>query len=279
MNQTTDSGPITIDVRQVLASRLGRRVRYVPRFVTNALERLICQRQLNELLRYAYPRRGADFCEAVLKHLDVTIDVKDSDRLPANSRCIFVSNHPLGGLDGMAMIAWLSRRYNSAVHFVVNDLLMAVEPLTDCFIPVNKHGAQSRSTADNLDSVLAGNDPVIIYPAGLCSRRQPDGTIADRKWNKMFVNKAIASQRDIVPIYFGGTNSDGFYRAAARRERLGIKFNIEMILLPREIFRQAGRTFTVCCGTPVAWQSLAGGTEAVHTAATLRRTVYDLAQQ
>lgn len=278
MIETNDSGPIKIDVGQVLASRLGRRARFVPGFMVRALERLICQDQLNDMLSYAYPRRGAEFCSAVLDRLGVTVDVCHADRLPADGRCIFASNHPLGGLDGMAMIAWLSRHYGSHVNFVVNDLLMAVEPLTDCFVPVNKHGAQSRATARSLDAILAGPEPVIVYPAGLCSRRQPDGTIADRRWNKMFVNKAIASHRDIVPIFFDGTNSDSFYRAAARRERLGIKFNIEMILLPREVFRQAGRCFTVSCGEPVAWQSLAGGADAAATAEALRKKVYDLAQ-
>mgnify|MGYP001530943483 FL=1 len=268
--------PIRIDVGGVLASRLGDKARFVPRFLVRWLEKLICQDKLNQLLESNYPLRGAEFCDGVLCDLDVTIDIRNENLLPKNPRCIIVSNHPLGGLDGMSMISWLSRHYNRPVHFVVNDLLMAVEPLTDCFVPVNKHGRQSRSSLGSLEEALAGDGPVVIYPAGLCSRLGDDGVVADLAWNKMFVTKAIESRRDIVPVHFDGHNSPSFYRWARIRQRLGIKFNFEMLLLPREVFRSRGKTFTITCGTPVPWQSLEGGAKAASTAAQLRRQVYAL---
>lgn len=268
--------PIRIDVGGVLASRLGGKARFVPRFLIRWLEKLICQDQLNQLLESNYPLRGAEFCDGVLCDLDVTIDIRNENLLPKNPRCIIVSNHPLGGLDGMSMISWLSRHYNRPVRFVVNDLLMAVEPLTDCFVPVNKHGRQSRSSLVSLEEALAGDGPVVIYPAGLCSRLGDDGVVVDLAWNKMFVTKAIESRRDIVPVHFDGHNSPSFYRWARIRQRLGIKFNFEMLLLPREVFRSRGKTFTITCGTPVPWQSLEGGAKAASTAAQLRRQVYAL---
>ncbi len=268
--------PIRIDVGGVLASRLGGKARFVPRFLIRWLEKLICQDQLNQLLESNYPLRGAEFCDGVLCDLDVTIDIRNENLLPKNPRCIIVSNHPLGGLDGMSMISWLSRHYNRPVRFVVNDLLMAVEPLTDCFVPVNKHGRQSRSSLVSLEEALAGDGPVVIYPAGLCSRLGDDGVVADLAWTKMFVTKAIESRRDIVPVHFDGHNSPSFYRWARIRQRLGIKFNFEMLLLPREVFRSRGKTFTITCGTPVPWQSLEGGAKAASTAAQLRRQVYAL---
>lgn len=268
--------PIRIDVGGVLASRLGGKARFVPRFLVRWLEKLICQDKLNQLLESNYPLRGAEFCDGVLCDLDVTIDIRNENLLPKNPRCIIVSNHPLGGLDGMSMISWLSRHYNRPVHFVVNDLLMAVEPLTDCFVPVNKHGRQSRSSLGSLEEALAGDGPVVISPAGLCSRLGDDGVVADLAWNKMFVTKAIESRRDIVPVHFDGHNSPSFYRWARIRQRLGIKFNFEMLLLPREVFRSRGKTFTITCGTPVPWQSLEGGAKAASTAAQLRRQVYAL---
>lgn len=268
--------PIRIDVGGVLASRLGGKARFVPRFLIRWLEKLICQDQLNQLLESNYPLRGAEFCDGVLCDLDVTIDIRNENLLPKNPRCIIVSNHPLGGLDGMSMISWLSRHYNRPVRFVVNDLLMAVEPLTDCFVPVNKHGRQSRSSLVSLEEALAGDGPVVIYPAGLCSRLGDDGVVADLAWNKMFVTKAIESRRDIVPVHFDGHNSPSFYRWARIRQRLGIKFNFEMLLLPREVFRSRGKTYTITCGTPVPWQSLEGGAKAASTAAQLRRQVYAL---
>lgn len=270
------SQPIRIDVAAVVRSKLGNRARFVPRFLTKALARLICQDGLNELLETNFPRRGADFCEGVLDSLSVKLDVRGEENLPHEKRIIIVSNHPLGGLDGMSMIAWLSRHYGSNVHFVVNDLLMAVEPLTECFVPVNKTGRQNKGHAGALDTALAGDDPVVIYPAGLCSRLGSDGEIADLQWHKMFVNKAIESHRDIVPVFFDGCNSRSFYRAARWRNRLKIKFNFEMLLLPREVFRSAGKRFTLTVGKPIDWQKLEGGAAARATADAIRRTVYSL---
>ena len=270
---------IQIDIGRELSQKLGRRARYVPRILVKAIERLIRQDELNDLLVRNFPRRGAEFCEGVLDTLGVKLEVKDAARLPASPRCIIASNHPLGGLDGMSMIAWLHRHYNCPVHFVVNDLLMAVDPLRDCFVPINKHGAQSRGAAKLIDEVLAGDDPVVIYPAGLVSRLGDDGRIADLEWRKMVVNKAIESRRDIVPVHFAGENSPSFYRWARRRLRLGIKFNFEMVLLPRELFRAGGKTFTLTCGDPIAWQSLRGGRDAAAEAARIRNIVYSLSQE
>ena len=79
-----------------------------------------------------------------------------------------------------------------------------------------------------------------------------------------------------MPVFFDGENSPSFYRWARRRKRLGIKFNFEMVLLPREVFRARGKTFTLTCGEPVAWSSLHGGPDASREVARLRETVYSL---
>ena len=154
---------------------------------------MICQEQLNEMLRVNYPRRGPAFSQGVLDHLNIKINVEHSERLPRpdDSRVIIVSNHPLGGLDGMAMISYFSRHFGRDVKFVVNDLLMAIEPLTDVFLPINKHGAQSRQAICDIDNAMAGDAPIIMYPAGVCSRRMPDKSICDLEWQKMFIAKDI----------------------------------------------------------------------------------------
>ncbi len=270
------SSLIKIDVGAVLRSRLGRKARYVPGFAVRWLERLICQDELNALLESNYPRRGAEFCRGVLSDLNLRLDVRHGERMPDDGRVIVVSNHPLGGLDGIAMIAWLSERYPGLpVHFVVNDLLMAVEPLRDCFVPVNKHGAQSRDYARKLDEVLAGPGPVVIYPAGLVSRLGDDGRVADLEWRKMAFIKAVETRRDIVPVHFAGANSPSFYRWARRRLRAGLKFNYEMVLLPRELVRSRDKTFTLTVGEPVSWQTIASG-KAAEIARALRELVYSL---
>lgn len=271
-NEMKSSGPIHIDLDAVLRSRLGSRK--VPGWIVHRLEKLIRQDELNALLEYAYPRRGADFCAAVIEHLGIDINVKGTENFPADGRAIFVSNHPLGGLDGMALINMVAGHYGKEPLFVVNDLLMAVEPLTDVFLPVNKHGAQSRGAISGIDKAMASDRPVIIFPAGLCSRKIGDA-ITDLEWKKMFVQKAIEFKRDIVPMYFGAVNSPSFYRWANIRKKLGIKFNIEMALLPGEIFKSAGKTFTISIGPAVSWQTLPSDARA--GAMLLRHRTYSMA--
>lgn len=263
-NQSSASqGPIRIDVESVIRSRLGARASRVPSWLVRRLERIVCQDEMNEMLSIAYPARGAEFCHAVLEHLDITVKAEHEERLPIpeHGRVIFVSNHPLGGLDGLALIDFVTSHYGKEPYFVVNDLLMAVEPLTDVFLPINKHGAQSRSAIAAIDRAMASDRPVIIFPAGMCSRRKGKG-IADLEWKKMFVHKAREFCRDIVPLRFEARNSDRFYRAAQWRERLGIKFNIEMILLPGELFKAKGSTFTIHVGKTVRADSLSADSNA-----------------
>ncbi|MDE6285398.1 MAG: 1-acyl-sn-glycerol-3-phosphate acyltransferase [Muribaculaceae bacterium] len=272
----TPQAPLRINLKQLLRDRLGRWGRIVPGFLVRKLEKLVCQEQLNELLEHNFPRRGADFCRGVLDDLDVTVRVQGVENLPPPSqrRVLLVCNHPLGGLDGISLIAWFSSYFGCDLQVVVNDLLMAVEPLGECFVPVNKHGAQSRGTARSIDAAMASDAPVLMFPAGLCSRQGDDGTIADLKWNKMFLRKARTYGRDIVPLYFDGRNSDRFYKAARRRVRTGLKFNFEMVLLPGEVFASRGKCFTVTCGTPLPCASLGPATD--EEAARIRNIVYNL---
>lgn len=278
---TEKAQAIQINLRQIVRERLGRYSRLVPGFILRRLEKTVCQDELNELLRNNFPRQGAEFCEGVLADLDVKLTVVGEDKLPspAQRRVVIVSNHPLGGLDGMALIAWATRRYGGKVHFVVNDLLNAVAPLRSVFVPVNKHGSQSRESIRAVDEAFAGNDPVLVFPAGLCSRRGTDGKIADLEWQKMFVNKAVEHRRDVVPLYFSGRNSDFFYNFAKIRKQLGLKFNIEMIYLPSEVFRARGSRFTLVCGDTIGWRELRSGKAAMEQAAEIRSLVYSLASR
>ena len=111
---------------------------------------------------------------------------------------------------------------------------MNLKPLTPCFIPVNSYGKQSRSLAKDLDEVMTGDNQLLVFPAGMCSRRQ-NGKILDLPWKKWFVTNAVSQERDVVPIFFKGQNSNFFYNFALIRKKLGIKFNIELIYLPDEM--------------------------------------------
>lgn len=271
--------PLSIDLDAVLRSRVPGVRRWMPRWLVRRFEKLICQDEMNEMLRVAGGRRGSAFCRSVLEHLGIDVSVKGSELLPPSSdtRVLFISNHPLGGLDGIALIDFIAARYGVEPLFVVNDLLMAIEPLRDVFVPINKHGSQSREAARAVDEAFASSRPLIIFPAGLVSRRRKGGEIADLQWQKMFVSKARMSGRTIIPLYFSGRNSSFFYNFAKFRTSVGLKFNIEMVRLPREVFRAAGSHFDILVGSPVAPGNLIRQGESLRDAADrLRDQVYDL---
>lgn len=272
-------GPLEINVGEVLRQRIPRYWRFIPRRLVHWLERTVCQDELNRLLRDNFPRRDADFCRGVLDDLGVTVNFHNLDNLPPKeqTRVLFVSNHPLGGLDGMALIDFVRTYYGVAPRFVVNDLLNVVEPLSDTFIPVNKHGAQSREAIRRLDDAFASDAPLLMFPAGLVSRRGKKGVVADLEWQKMFVAKARQYGRDIIPLHFYGENSSFFYKFAKFRRRIGLKFNIEMIYLPREVFRSKGKTFDVVVGKPIPHASL-DDMPSARKAQQIRQMVYELAK-
>ncbi len=267
--------PMKIDVDKVLRTRLPRHYRYIPRFVVRWLERTICQDQLNAILKKMAGKSSVDAAAAALEEMHITLESTGLEQLP-QGRYLFVSNHPLGGLDGLALITLLGNRYEHHIKFLVNDLLMAVEPLRGVFLPVNKYGSQSRDTALQIEDALKGDKQIITFPAGLCSRMQPDGNIADLPWQKSAVVHAIHNQRDIVPVYFDAQNSKFFYRFAKWRKKLGIKFNIELIFLPKEMIKKCGSTLRVIIGDPIPWSSL-DASHPKQEAARLRQTVINMA--
>lgn len=222
-------GPLVIDLHSILRKRLPKKIsRFIPGFVISGLARLIRQEELNEILRVTYPSRGSEFSRKVLKHLDIKLTVDGLENLPSDIRFMFASNHPLGGLDGIALIAVLGEKYGDEnIRFLVNDMLMNVEPLRDVFLPINKFGKQGREASLLISEALNSDKQILQFPAGLCSRLHSNGEISDLEWQKSFVAKAIETKRDIVPLYFEGRNTKKFYRTARLRKRLGLKFNIE----------------------------------------------------
>lgn len=272
-------GPLVIDLRAILRNRLPRKInRLVPGFLISGLQRIIREKELNEILRVTYPKRGSEFSQAVLRHLDINLTVEGLENLPEDGRFMFASNHPLGGLDGIALIAILGEKYGDQnIRFLVNDMLMNVEPLRDVFLPVNKFGRQGREASLAITDALESHRQVLQFPAGLCSRLNSKGEIADLEWQKSFVAKAIETQRDIVPLRFIGENSNKFYRIAKWRKKLGFKFNFEQILLPSEVCKARGKHFKIIFGDPISWQSLKqSGKSAKSLAAEIRQKVYDI---
>ncbi|MDH8702333.1 putative hemolysin [Dysgonomonadaceae bacterium PH5-43] len=265
-----------INVKDIIKNKAPKLYKKLPAFVINWLAKLICQDGVNDILRKNANVTGVDFMENAIKDFGVSLNLKGKENLPSiNSKCIFVSNHPLGGLDGICLSAVLGRRYNKQIKYLVNDILYFLTPLREIFIPINKHGSQAKSAIVAINDAFASENQIITFPAGLCSRKN-NGKIKDLEWKKMFVTKAIEYKRDIVPVFFEAQNSNLFYNIANIRKKIGIKFNIEMLLLPKEMFKAKGSTFTIHFGKPISWETLDSSKSHQQWAEEIKNIVYNI---
>lgn len=265
-----------IDIDKVLQSKMGTKTKWVPRFVVNWLKRIVHQDEINRFIEQEGDKQGVEWIEDALTYLDTKIVVEGAENLPDASdprRYTFVSNHPLGGLDGLALGVVIGRKYEGRVKYLVNDLLMNLQGLAPLFIPINKTGKQSRNFPAIVEAGFSSDNHIIMFPAGLCSRRT-NGVIRDLEWKKTFVTKSVETQRDVVPIYFEGRNSDFFYRLANISKALGIKFNIAMLFLADEMFKNQHNTFTVRIGKPIAWQTFDKSKSPMEWAEYVKQQVY-----
>jgi putative hemolysin len=260
-----------INLDKIFAGKNPRIYQLIPGFVMSYLKRVIHQDELNEGLYRHRDKYGLDFIDAILDEFGVIVETKGIDNLPKRGRYLIASNHPLGGLDGMALMREIGRIRTDFI-FPVNDLLMNLPNLREFFIPINKHG----SNAENvklINDTFAGNALLLYFPAGLVSRKQR-GRIMDLEWKKTFISKAIQFERDIVPVHISGRNTDFFYRLANWRTRLGIRANIEMLYLVDEMFKQKDKIIKITFGKPIPVETFDKSRSRTEWAARLRAHVY-----
>ena len=254
LKRMADDSLFLIDIDKVLREKAPKHYKYIPKFVVSYLKKIVHQEELNVFLYESRDKMGVDFLKACLEFLDAKIVVKGEENLPKEGLYTFVSNHPLGGQDGVALGYVLGSFYNGKVKYMVNDLLMNLHGLAPLCIPINKTGKQAKDFPRMVEAGFASDDQLIMFPAGLCSRRQ-NGVIRDLEWKKAFIVKSVQAQRDVVPIHFEGRNSDFFYNLANICKFLGIKFNIAMLYLADEMLKNRHKTFTVTIGKPIPWQT------------------------
>lgn len=275
LKRMSDDTNFLIDIDRILQQKMGKKARYVPGFLVSYLKRIVHQEELNEFLTRVNGTVGVPFLAECMDFLDATLDVQGKENLPAEGLCTFVSNHPLGGQDGVALGYLLGSHYDGKVKYLVNDLLMNLNGLAPLCIPINKTGKQSRDFPKMVEAGFQSDNHIIMFPAGLCSRRQ-QGIIKDLPWKKTFVTKSVETHRWVVPIHFEGRNSDFFYNLANICKRLGIKMNLAMLYLADEMLKNRHKTFRVTIGKPIPWQTFDRSRTAAEWADYVRELVYTL---
>lgn len=271
----------TIDIDHILKGKMGSKAKFVPKFARNWLKRIIHQDEVNAFLWDSRDKTGVEWLEATLRYLDVTLEIEGKENLPAKDDgrlYTFVSNHPLGGADGVALGAIIGKQYDGRFRYLVNDLLMNLPGLAPLCIPINKTGHQSRNFPAMVEAGFKSDHHMLMFPAGLCSRKI-NGEIHDLDWKKTFITKSVETQRDVVPIHFSGENSDRFYRIANICKRLGINFNIAMLFLVDEMYKNVHKTFRVTIGKPIPWQTFDKSKSATQWALHVEDIVYQLGKE
>ncbi len=263
----------TIDVENVFREKNATLARMIPGFVFDYLRRVIHEKEINEILYKYQDVIGLDFVALLIEKFGAKLEVEGKENVPTKGRYIIASNHPLGGLDGIALMHVVGK-IRPDIVFPVNDLLLYLPNLKPLFIPVNKHG----SNTDNLQIIhnTFESDKLMLYfPAGLVSRRQR-GRIEDLEWKTTFITKAKKYKRDIIPTFIDGRNSGFFYSLANLRKKLNIGANIEMLYLPDEMFKQKNKTIRIIFGKPIPYTVFDKRYNYGHWALKIKKYVYAL---
>ncbi|WP_430810391.1 MULTISPECIES: 1-acyl-sn-glycerol-3-phosphate acyltransferase [unclassified Carboxylicivirga] len=239
-----------IDIDKVFHDKNPQLKRFIPRFLINYLKRITHQEEINTFIADHKDIYGIAYAEAIIANFKSRYEIKGEENIPKEGRFVFVANHPLGGMDGMVFVAAVGRYFNK-LKFPVNDILMNITNLKEIFLPINKHGGHSREAARAIDDAYASDSQILMFPAGLVSRKRKDGSIKDLEWKPNFIKKARTHKRDIIPVHISGRNTNRFYNLANWRKKLGIKANIEMLYLVDELYLQRHKTITITFGKPI----------------------------
>lgn len=239
-----------IDLEAIIKSKNPTLLKWLPRFVLSYLKKTIHQDDINAGLEKYKNHYDFDFVNAILdEHIGVNIIVEGIENIPLQGGVVVASNHPLGGIDGLALIKAVGTKRKD-LKFIVNDILGNLDNLKNLWLEVNKHGKNSKDSLDAIDAHYGSNQATLIFPAGLCSRKI-DGKIMDLHWKKSFVVKAKKYNLPIVPTFIEAKNSRFFYNLAFYRKKLGIKANIEMLYLVDEMFKQKKQSIKITFGKPI----------------------------
>lgn len=246
----------TIDIKRILKDKMGSKARFVPCFLVAWLKKIIHEDEVNRFLWENRNLKGTEWLTACVQYLDMTLDIIGAENLPDKNDgklYTFVSNHPLGGQDGVSLGSIIGRHYDGKFRYLVNDLLLNLPGLKPVSIGINKTGKQSRDFPRMVEAGFNSDNHLLMFPAGLNSRRI-NGEIHDLPWKKTFIAKSVETHRDVVPIHFSGQNSKRFYRIAKFSDRY-LPFNLAMLFLVDEMYRNVGKTFRITIGKPIPWQT------------------------
>lgn len=265
-----------IDVEKAIEAKNPKVYHLLPRFLISYLKKIVHENEFNDFLKEGATCYDFDFVEYTLKKFDCKVESVGLENIPKEGGCIVVCNHPLGGLDGIAVLNQIGKIRHD-VKAIVNDLLMNLENLESLLIPVNKYGNNTIEFIKKIDFHYSSSDCIVVFPAGLVSRKN-DRIISDLEWQKSFITKAIKYNQPIIPLFVDAKNSNFFYNLARFRKKIGVKMNLEMLFLVDEVFKQKGKTIKLKIGNPISPSVFTKKHSHLEWAQKIKTHVYHLAK-
>jgi 1-acyl-sn-glycerol-3-phosphate acyltransferase len=269
--------PKVIDVELALQEKIPDIYKKIPGVLIRLMEKVIRQADMNRMIHESSHLNGIPLVDWVLDQFGVNIVVKGKKLIPKKGRYIYPANHPIGGLDGLAIVSVVAK-IHPLIKFVANDLLRVIKGFDSISLYIARFGQINRRNAILINKTLASEAQLLVQPAGTVSKRNPV-KIRDLAWNKFFIHKAIQYKRDVIPIHVQARNSRLFYNIASFRKIFRIKSNMEMFLLPREMFNKSGKTITITFGIPIAYKTFDDSRTHLEWAQKVREYVYVLGSE
>lgn len=244
-----------INIKDIVKSKAPSFFSKYPKFITTPalglLNSILHTKEMNQIIEN---QKGAKNLQAIEKLFDFLnfryiLSEEDKAKIPSEGRLIVVSNHPLGGLDGIALLHAVSQ-VRPDVKIVVNDLLLKLDPIRDMFLAYDVYSmGTQKANITSIEQTILNEYAVIFFPAAKVSRLTLHG-IKDKVWNKGAVRFANKFNAPILPIYVAGKNSFFFYFASFIYDKLG------MFLLPGEMLRKKNSSLSFEVGNLIPSQSI-----------------------
>ena len=266
------SVPKVIDLETALQGKIPDIYKKIPAVILWLIKKVIRQDDINRMIHQSSHLHGIPMVDWALDQFGVYIVVKGKELIPKNGQYIFSANHPLGSLDGLAILTVVATIHHS-VKFVANDLLRVIKGLEPVFLYIARFGEIDKRNVREINKTLASDAQLLVQPAGTVSKRNPI-EISDLPWNKFFISKAIQHKRDVIPVHVQARNSQLFYNIASFRKIFRIKSNLEMFLLPREMFNKSSKTISITFGEPITYKTFDESRTRLEWAQKVREYVY-----
>jgi 1-acyl-sn-glycerol-3-phosphate acyltransferase len=267
-----------INVKKIIRSQNNRIVRNFPNFIIKRISKSFHIDEINTIIRNNQDKYGFDFVKGCVDHLNLKVKAINEHLIPDKGRFIFAANHSLGAVDFGVVIGKIHEKFKN-IKIIANDLFLQVENTKDIFLPVSTFKNSEQDKIDAIENHLSEDDSqLFIFPSGIVARKIK-GKMDDGKWHRSFIRNAVEHKRDIIPVFIGGTNSKKFYRFANLRKKLHIKSNLELFMLPGELFKQRNATIPIIFGKPIPYTFFNDTKSHLEWAAEMKKIVYSLEKQ